>query len=326
MVNNIIEKFLFIILIVLLGCTHEVQMSKSSFTASNINITLTCVSCPTLPICPITDDILVNSATTYSVCPPQPSGQGVFTLTQNNCLIWTPSFTANQIVETCIVACNGFMCDTTLITIFPPLPSDTTFTGVPCNPNIVYFEKDVLPILTANCAYSGCHNATSAKDGIILDSYNNVIKTGKIKVGSPSGSKIFEVITETDPKDIMPQLPAAKLNSEQIQTIEKWINQGAKNELCDENPGGCNTDNVSFSNYVRPALASCIACHKSGNTGGGLNLESYEGMKSAAVSGRLFGAIAWSNGYKPMPQGGSKIPECTINKIKSWIDAGSPDN
>ena len=46
----------------------------------------------------------------------------------------------------------------------------------------------------------------------------------------------------------------------------------------------------------------------------------------AAISGKLYGALSWSNGFMAMPQGGSKLPDCNINKIKSWIDAGAANN
>lgn len=88
----------------------------------------------------------------------------------------------------------------------------------------------------------------------------------------------------------MPPPPAAKLSVAQIALISKWIGQGAKNNTCNDQPGGCSTDNVSFSTYVKPALASCTTCHKTGNAGGGINLDSYAGFKSAAISGKLYGA------------------------------------
>ena len=84
-----------------------------------------------------------------------------------------------------------------------PIVQPPVDTGSSCDPSVIYFEKDVLPIITANCAYSGCHNAASKKDGIILDNYNNVIKTGKIKTGNASGSKLYEVMIDKDPKDVM---------------------------------------------------------------------------------------------------------------------------
>ena len=46
-------------------------------------------------------------------------------------------------------------------------PQDTTH---PCDPDTVYFEMDVLPILLSSCGKSGCHDAT-AQDGVRLDSY-----------------------------------------------------------------------------------------------------------------------------------------------------------
>ena len=38
-------------------------------------------------------------------------------------------------------------------------PIDTTPTGTPCDPDVVYFSKDILPLLRSNCAKSGCHDA-----------------------------------------------------------------------------------------------------------------------------------------------------------------------
>lgn len=105
--------------------------------------------------------------------------------------------------------------------IFPPLPSDTTFTGIKCNADTVYFEKEILPIITANCAYSGCHNTVTAADGIKLDNYANIIKYGKIKPFNVSKSELYEVITDTDQKKyVMPPPPAAKLSVAQIASFQ----------------------------------------------------------------------------------------------------------
>jgi cytochrome c553 len=203
---------------------------------------------------------------------------------------------------------------------------DTVQTGIKCNVDTVYFENYILPIISASCAYTGCHNAATAADGVKLDNYANIIKTGKIKAFNPGGSELYKVIVATNSKDVMPPPPAARLTAEQISMISKWISQGAKNNKCTENAGDCKTENISFSTYIKPVLASCTSCHKTGNAGGGINLDSYQGVKVAALSGRLYGSIAWSQGYLAMPQGGSKLGDCTIKKIKSWIDAGAPNN
>ena len=320
--------FLISILVVFLlsSCSHQPIIPEVKLTTSTVTVTPTCQGCSTDPICAVADDIIINETTIYSTCIPQPAGQGTFISHTGNCYIWTPSSSQTEIVTTCIIVCTGKICDTTLVTIFPPLPSDTTFTGIKCNADTVYFEKEILPIITANCAYSGCHNTVTAADGIKLDNYANIIKYGKIKPFNVSKSELYEVITDTDQKDVMPPPPAAKLSVAQIALISKWIGQGAKNNTCNDQPGGCSTDNVSFSTYVKPALASCTTCHKTGNAGGGINLDSYAGFKSAAISGKLYGALSWSNGFMAMPQGGSKLPDCNINKIKSWIDAGAANN
>jgi len=316
------------VLVVLISqsCTHQPIVPEVKPTTSTLTLTPTCQGCPTDPICAVADDIIINETTVYSTCATQNAGQGTFIINTQNCYIWTPSSSQTEIFSTCIVVCTGKICDTTLVTIFPPLPSDTMFTGIKCNADSVYFEKEILPIITANCAYSGCHNAITAAEGIKLDNYANIIKYGKIKPFNASKSELYEVITDSDQKDVMPPPPAARLTSTQIALISRWIGQGAKNNTCNDQPGGCNTDNVSFSTYVKPALASCTTCHKTGNAGGGVNLDSYAGFKSAAVSGKLYGAISWSSGFMAMPQGGLKLPDCNISKIKSWIDAGAANN
>ena len=41
------------------------------------------------------------------------------------------------------------------------MPVDKT--GIPCDPDVIYFEQDVLPMLICNCAFSGCHAAALAQ-------------------------------------------------------------------------------------------------------------------------------------------------------------------
>src|SRR5690349_2132712 len=48
-------------------------------------------------------------------------------------------------------------------------PIDTTDHGTPCDPNVVYFEMSILPLLKSNCAKSGCHDAITHEEGIVLD-------------------------------------------------------------------------------------------------------------------------------------------------------------
>ena len=80
---------------------------------------------------------------------------------------------------------------------------DTTL-GTPCDTNLVYFTQDVLPILVSNCAKSGCHDTQTHEEGVILNNFNNVINTGKVKPFDLNKSKLYKAITTTSGEGRMP--------------------------------------------------------------------------------------------------------------------------
>lgn len=205
-------------------------------------------------------------------------------------------------------------------------PVDTTdFT--PCDSNTVYFNLQVLPILQSNCAFSGCHDAASAQDGVVLESYSQVVNTADVEPFDLQGSDLYEVITEDDIDKRMPPVPNAALTAEQIQIISQWILQGAENEECDPDAGGCNTDNVSFANDLQPVLTNtCVGCHSGAAPSGGISLNSYTGVKQVVDNGRLLGAINWEAGFSSMPQGGDQLSDCVIDQFTAWINDGAPNN
>lgn len=204
---------------------------------------------------------------------------------------------------------------------------DTIPDGIPCDPDTVYFEKDILPILISNCAMSGCHNSASHEDGVILDGYQNVVNTGEVSPFNPGGSELYEAITETDPEDRMPPPPAAALTAEQKALIAKWINQGAQNLTCNPNYGQCDTLNVKYAGFIKPVIDTyCKGCHSGNSPSGGINLSTYNGVKTIALNGQLIGSISWANGFSKMPQGGNKLDDCTIAKFEAWITEGAPEN
>jgi hypothetical protein len=90
----------------------------------------------------------------------------------------------------------------------------------------------------------------------------------------------------------------------------------------------CDTTNVRYSTTITSLLNNygCLGCHAGTNPSGGINLDSYINVKTKITDGRLFGAINHSPGFHPMPDGGPKMNQCDINKIKAWIDAGAPNN
>jgi len=198
--------------------------------------------------------------------------------------------------------------------------------GGNCDPNTVYFERDVLPILISNCALSGCHDANSRQDGVQLTDYESVIRTADINPGKPDDSELYEVLVEDDVDDRMPLAPRSPLPASQIEVIRKWISQGAKNLTCTDNTT-CSTENITFSATIQPILQkNCLGCHSGATPSGNVNLSTYAGVQKVATNGKLVGVVSHAAGFIPMPQGGAKLSDCDITKIKEWVNAGAPNN
>ncbi|KAA3624093.1 MAG: hypothetical protein DWQ02_23530 [Bacteroidetes bacterium] len=203
-------------------------------------------------------------------------------------------------------------------------PIDTM--GIPCDPEVVYFEYEVLPLLISNCAVSGCHNAAGQQGGVILDSYQNLINTTDFEPYDLEGTDIYEVITE-DGDDIMPPAPGNPLTSEQITLIATWILQGGQDLECDWEGEECDLTNVGYADVITPIISTyCLGCHSGANPGGGYDLSTHAGVQEVALSGQLFGAVNWDAGYVAMPQGGNQLSACEIDQIESWIEAGALNN
>ena len=200
----------------------------------------------------------------------------------------------------------------------------TGYTGIPCDTDSVYFQNDILPLFVSNCAKSGCHDAASHKEGIILNSYNSIMVTGEIQPGNPSEGDIIEVIKDNDPDKIMPPPPNAPITTSQINMISTWISQGALNNACS---GDCDTLNVTYAGKVIPLLqAKCIGCHNNTTPSGNINLSNYSGVQQQALNGRLWGSVNHDAGYSAMPKGGVKLPPCEIALLRIWIENGAPNN
>jgi uncharacterized membrane protein len=87
----------------------------------------------------------------------------------------------------------------------------------------------------------------------------------------------------------------------------------------------CDTLNITYTNTVKAVLDnSCVSCHQTSNPSGGVMLDTYNNVKVVADNGRLWGSINHEAGYSPMPQGGNKLSDCDLQKIKAWINEGSP--
>lgn len=107
----------------------------------------------------------------------------------------------------------------------------------------VSFQKDVNPILQANCL--SCHDGKGEgieASGFSVQSYDDLMKGTKygqvVVPGDSLSSSLYRLIDhQADPKIQMPPhhdetVAAGKMNSlsgEQINIIKSWIDQGAKN-------------------------------------------------------------------------------------------------
>ncbi len=184
----------------------------------------------------------------------------------------------------------------------------------------VCFESSVLPIFVSSCAITKCHNATSHREGYVLDTYANILKRG-ISPGNANGSKLYKVLFE-DGDDRMP--PDGSLTTAQKDSIRVWINEGAKNTVnCN---CYCDPEAFTFAAVIEPLINNkCVGCHKPGSLSGKIDLSTYAKIKAQADNGNLLGSVSHDSGFKPMPEGG-KLSDCEITQISKWIEAGALDN
>lgn len=196
--------------------------------------------------------------------------------------------------------------------------------GIPqnvCSPDTAYFVNDIMPIISSNCTMSGCHDDITHADGVNLTTYSKILKY--VKPGNAADSKLYKVIIKTG-GDRMPPAPMPSLTTAQKALIQKWINQGAKNNSCS---GRCDTAIFTYSGAVKPLMDNkCVGCHNPSNLGGNINLSTYDAVKIVALNGKLYGSVSHQSGYSPMPKNAAKLSDCEIIQIQKWITSGSLNN
>ncbi len=89
------------------------------------------------------------------------------------------------------------------------------------------FSRDVMPIFESNCLR--CHNSAEEKGGLLLESYEDLMRGGDdgvpVVAGNADDSPIIRQL-EGHAKPKMP--PKADLRPEDIATLRAWIAAGAK--------------------------------------------------------------------------------------------------
>lgn len=84
----------------------------------------------------------------------------------------------------------------------------------------------------------------------------------------------------------------------------------------------CDTTNMSYANDISLIMIQhCNSCHNQNSPSGNVITENYTSLLKIANDGRLLQTTSSGS----MPKSG-KLDDCTIKKIKAWIDAGAKNN
>lgn len=97
-----------------------------------------------------------------------------------------------------------------------PTPS-----GSACDTANVSYSATIAPIMAQNCALSGCHNAATASDGVMLEDYDGV-------KNAAYGGRLVGAIEHASGYVAMPQA-MPKLDDCTISKIAAWVNAGTPN-------------------------------------------------------------------------------------------------
>lgn len=201
---------------------------------------------------------------------------------------------------------------------------DTLTFGIPCDPDTVYFQNTIMPLILSNCAISGCHDAETHKEGLNMSTYEGIMDDHDdlVDPGNANNSDLYEQLFESG-DDRMPPSPNAPLTSAEKELIYTWIEQGALNNYCED----CDTTEVTYAGTIAPIMSTfCIGCHDGSNASTSIDLTDYNGVSMQAESGALLGSVRHEVGYETMPFGGSWLPDCQIEQIRIWVESGYPDN
>jgi mono/diheme cytochrome c family protein len=189
------------------------------------------------------------------------------------------------------------------------------------------FERDVLPIFTANCF--SCHGG-SAMVGLDLRTAVSTLRgshEGPVIVkGSAEQSRLYEKVAS---RAMPPPAFNLKLTDAEIETIKRWIDAGAPSDEADASAERWKQAADRFEKEALPILeARCVACHGAGQPMGGLDLRTLASLLEGSANGPvieegvadksiLIRKIA--SGAMP-PPGAGKLTEAEVEKLRRWID------
>ena len=113
--------------------------------------------------------------------------------------------------------------------------------------------------------------------------------------------------------------------------ISAFIMYSCSNKKADLTPPStatCDTTTVRLSIEIKAIMTvQCFSCH-GGNASlaSGIQLENYAVLKGYVNNGQLLQAITHTGNVTPMPNNGTLLSACDINKFRAWINRGAPNN
>ena len=192
------------------------------------------------------------------------------------------------------------------------------------------FEKQVLPIFQARCAQ--CHGEKNQKAELRLTDRASLGRGGEsgalLDPGKAEESLLFEMISSGE----MPPKKSKPLTKVEIETIRKWIEEGAH-----FTQGSSGPEIVSEYQVAPILLRRCTMCHGAENTRGDLDLRSRDKILAGGKSGPamvLRDAAASSLVRRSEAQqcppaetisqaGIEPVTEPELKLLKEWIERGA---
>lgn len=106
--------------------------------------------------------------------------------------------------------------------------------------------------------------------------------------------------------------------------LQQACTNDSTSDLIDDTVAG----EVTYTNTVKSVVENnCLFCHTSPpQNGAPMKLTTYADVKNAIMTRGLLDRISRAQGSPGMmPNGGTRLPQATINKIYEWAENGFPE-
>ncbi len=198
--------------------------------------------------------------------------------------------------------------------------------------DVPVFEDDVQPILSTYCLT--CHGKSSPEQGVDLRSARSVLRGGfngpVVKKGAAEESKLYLKVSQgkMPPPAFKSHVPEAE-----VETIRRWIQEGAHSKQADEIPEAARRQIARFEQGIQPLfIERCVACHGGEQPQSGLDLRTL----ASTLRGGQHGPVVLEgfseksilvrqlvSGVMPPEGAAERLSPEQVELIRGWIDEGN---